>query len=84
MISVLTPRYVKSEWCRKEITNFCRNAEDQGGINVEGKSRLIKVIKTPIAAHASDIELPKILESILGFEFFELDQVLPIAPRVLQ
>ena len=74
MISILTPRYVKSEWCRKEITNFCRNAEDQGGINVEGKSRLIKVIKTPIAAHSSDTQLPGILGSILGFEFFELDQ----------
>ena len=28
MVSILSPRYIKSEWCNKEITEFYKNAEE--------------------------------------------------------
>ena len=30
MVSILSPRYIKSEWCVKEITKFYKNAEERG------------------------------------------------------
>ena len=31
LVVVLSPRYVKSEWCLKELGEFCRCAEKGGG-----------------------------------------------------
>src|SRR5271166_643381 len=47
LISVLTPRYVESEWCTREVKEFCKTAETTGGILVDNKSRVLKVIKIP-------------------------------------
>src|SRR5262245_3825100 len=47
LVSVVTPRYVRSEWCTKEVVEFCRAAEQQGGIRIGEKARLFKVLKTP-------------------------------------
>ena len=47
MISVLSPRYIKSEWCNRELNEFYEAAENESGIRVGEKSRLIKVVKTP-------------------------------------
>src|SRR5271165_3044634 len=32
LISVVSPRYVRSEWARRELTEFWNAAEEQGGI----------------------------------------------------
>lgn len=48
LVSVLSPRYVKSEWCVKEMREFCQAAEQTGGVRVADKSRIFKIIKTPI------------------------------------
>ncbi|HJO08395.1 MAG TPA: toll/interleukin-1 receptor domain-containing protein, partial [Verrucomicrobiota bacterium] len=73
MISVLSPRYVKSEWCNRELKEFYKAAEDGTGVRVGDKSRIIKVVKTPFDADESAGQLPKLFEAILGFEFFEQD-----------
>ena len=44
-IAVITPRYVKSEWCLKELTEFCRRHAEMG--HHDFASRIFKVIKTP-------------------------------------
>ena len=49
LISVLTPRYVESEWCTREVKEFCKTAETTGGVLVDNKSRVLKVIKIPVA-----------------------------------
>jgi hypothetical protein len=71
LISVLSPRYLKSEWCLRELDEFCRNAASQGGLIVNGKSRVFKVVKTftPRNAH------PPQLQGLLGYEFYEYDDV---------
>ncbi len=73
MISVLTPRYLKSDWCRREITDFYQAAKSGEGVNVNGKSRIIKVVKTPYESAAALEHLPAVFQSILGFDFYEID-----------
>ncbi|MCH2593057.1 MAG: toll/interleukin-1 receptor domain-containing protein, partial [Pedosphaera sp.] len=74
MISILSPRYVKSEWCNRELHEFYKSAEDGSGVRIGDKSRIIKVVKTPFDADEAVEHLPKLFEAILGFEFFEQDQ----------
>lgn len=74
MISILSPRYVKSEWCNRELHEFYKAAEDGSGVRIGDKSRIIKVVKTPFDAEDAVEHLPTIFETILGFEFFEQDQ----------
>src|SRR5262245_52258367 len=54
LVSVLTPRYLLSDWCTKEIQLFCQAAETTGGLFVKNKGRVFKVMKTPITR--SDVE----------------------------
>lgn len=70
LISVLTPRYLTSEWCTKEINGFCGAAQRAGGVVVENKARVFKVIKTPF--DPGDSLLP-VMDKVLGYEFYELD-----------
>src|SRR5215813_6186089 len=69
LITVVSPRYVKSEWTRRELSEFWRAAEEQGGVRVREKGRIFKVLKTPVP-----LELhPPELRSVLGYEFFKID-----------
>src|SRR5262245_6283169 len=69
LVAVVSPRYVKSEWGRKELTLFCQAAHRQVGVRVGDKSRIFKVLKTPVAL----AEHPPELEALLGYEFFKID-----------
>ena len=68
LVSILTPRYIKSEWCSREIREFCEAAEKTGGVVVDHKSRVVKVIKTPIDR---DNALPDVTRQVLGYEFYK-------------
>jgi hypothetical protein len=70
LISVLTPRYVESDWCTREVREFCAVAERSGGVVIENKSRIIKVIKTPVDSEAP---LPPIMKDVLGYPFYIFD-----------
>jgi len=69
LISVVSPRYVRSEWTRRELTEFWNAAEQQGGIRFHDKARIFKVLKTPVPL---EMHPPK-LQSLLGYEFFKVD-----------
>jgi len=73
MISIVSPRYVNSEWCNRELNEFYSKAEDSGGIRVGEKSRIIKVVKTPVEGDANAGSVHEIFNSLLGFEFFDTD-----------
>jgi hypothetical protein len=69
LISVVSPRYVKSEWARRELAEFWKAAQEQGGVNFRNKARIFKVLKTPVP-----LELhPPELSSLLGYQFFNID-----------
>jgi len=70
LVSIISPRYLRSEWCVRELDEFCRNAASQGGLTVSGKSRVFKVAKTftPRTGHPSQVQ------GLLGYEFYEYDE----------
>jgi hypothetical protein len=70
LVSILTPRYLKSDWCTKEIRVFCQAAETTGGLFVKNKGRVFKVMKTPIARTDAEKALPPEVGKATGYEFF--------------
>jgi serine/threonine protein kinase len=73
MISVVSPPFIKSAVCRREVERFWLGAEQTGGRWVEEKARLLKVVKTAVAAQEIPSPLADIFSPLFGFEFFELD-----------
>jgi hypothetical protein len=69
LIAVVSPRYIRSEWTRKELEEFWKAAETQGGIRFAEKARIFKVLKTPVPIGQQQPEL----QGLLGYEFFRID-----------
>jgi hypothetical protein len=70
LVSILTPRYVESEWCTREVREFCKTAEKFGGLVLNNKSRVLKVIKTPVESEGL---LPAVMKDTLGYPFYIID-----------
>jgi hypothetical protein len=70
IVSVLSPRYTKSEWCLRELREFHRHAAANLDVGIAERSRIFKVVKTPVRFD----EHPQELQPLLGYEFFGLDQ----------
>jgi len=70
LVSVLSPRYVQSEWCNRELKEFFRVAERSGGTRIGDKARIFKVVKTPV----SHERLPEEVQPMLGYDFFVYDE----------
>jgi hypothetical protein len=70
LVSVLSPRYVNSEWCKRELNEFLKAAVATGGARVADKLRVFKVVKTPIKRE----EQPTELQSTLGYDFFTIER----------
>ena len=70
LVSILSPRYMKSEWCIRELDHFYNAASEALGVRLADKSRIFKVIKTdvPFERH------PEILKPLIGYPFYEVDQ----------
>ena len=75
LVSVLTPRYLNSEWCTREVAEFCKSAEQRDGVTVENKSRIFKVLKTPVDTQES---LPSAMKGALGIEFYTTKDEVPL------
>ncbi|HVZ24658.1 MAG TPA: toll/interleukin-1 receptor domain-containing protein [Sediminibacterium sp.] len=69
MISILTPRYVKSEWCMREATEFYEACKKNIGFSINNQARIFKVIKTPVKIE----QHPEHIRNILGYEFYTTD-----------
>lgn len=72
-ISVLTPRYLNSEWCTREVDEFCKKAQNQ--IFVDHKARIFKIIKTPVDCEKP---LPSIMQELLGYDFYVFEDGVPM------
>lgn len=75
LVSVLTPRYLNSEWCNKEVAEFCKRAQENGGLVVNNKARIFKVLKAPVDTQES---LPQEVRGVLGYEFFTIEDGTPL------
>ncbi|HKY30222.1 MAG TPA: toll/interleukin-1 receptor domain-containing protein, partial [Pyrinomonadaceae bacterium] len=65
LLCVLSPAYVQSEWCLKELQHFRSLAPETGGLVIGDQSRIITVVKTPTEQQPED------LKDSLYCEFFE-------------
>lgn len=68
LLSVLSPRYVTSPSCRREMEQF-RRSSGESNLKIRNSYRLIRVIKTPYPEE----DTPSILRDIetTGFSFYE-------------
>jgi len=67
MVSVISPSYIQSKWCRDEASKFCEVAQRPPGLVIDNKVRAFKVILEPVP---SQDPLPAPMRDSLGFEFY--------------
>ena len=69
LISILSPSYNNSEWCRREMQMFARIANDTGGVRLGNKARIFKVekINVPLDKHPAE------LQGMTGYQFYYMD-----------
>ncbi len=70
MLSVVSPRYVNSVWCRGEVREFSLRAAQTGDATAGNLTRVFKVVKT----HVPEEEMPEELRGLLGYHFYEFDE----------
>src|SRR5687767_2942720 len=75
LIPILSPRYVQSDWCRRELDAFCQSEPPPGAPAY--RSRIFKVIKTPLLFHLVKKE-PEALRELIGYSFYEMDNDMPV------
>jgi hypothetical protein len=68
-VPVVSPRYVLSEWCRKELEAFCATDPTAGA--GPHRSRIFKVIKTPLLL--PHLKEPEQLRELIGYSFYALE-----------
>lgn len=66
LVSVLSPRYLKSEWCQREFATFVEAAERDHSLLIDNKSRIFKVLKTPVERERE----PAQAQGLLGYCFY--------------
>lgn len=70
LLSVISPPYVQSAWCKGELKEFCDRALAAGGAGAGNLSRVFKVVKT----HVDEREMPGELRGLLGYHFYQHDE----------
>ncbi|MEO1050032.1 MAG: toll/interleukin-1 receptor domain-containing protein [Bacteroidota bacterium] len=70
LVSILSPRYVNSKWCKREVEEFIEAAKQNVGDRIGNKSRVFKVIKTKVSRDRH----PEELQGLLGYNFFKEDE----------
>src|SRR5688500_13611888 len=69
LVPILSPRYVKSEWCQRELNEFLKACNTTGGTRLANKLRVFKVVKTPVSLE----EHPAPLKTVIGYEFYTVE-----------
>lgn len=70
LVSVVTPRYLRSDWCNRELGAFETAALQSGGVEIGNRSRVLKVLKTPLPPGET---VPPVLDRTLGVPFYVQD-----------
>ncbi|MCR9252391.1 MAG: DUF4062 domain-containing protein [bacterium] len=68
-VAVLSDNYFQSSRLVDDLNSFCEKAKEEGNLDLNGLSRLFKVVKYPIEI---DEHLPE-YQSIIPYDFFEVD-----------
>jgi class 3 adenylate cyclase len=73
MVSIFSPPFVKSSNCVREAEAFWRKAREAGNLRLENRTRLLKVVKTPVALADVPEALGEVFSDLLSFDFFMKD-----------
>lgn len=73
LVSVISPPFAHSPGCRREVETFWESNAREGRLYVEGHTRVLKVVKTPVENEELPAELRDKFQELLGYEFFEHD-----------
>lgn len=69
LVCVLSPRYVRSDWCMRELSEFVKATAATGGLRIGDKARVFKVVKTPVPLG----QQPEDFQGLLGYDFYAVD-----------
>jgi hypothetical protein len=69
LVPVITPRYVQSDWCNREMEAFHAAEPPARTAGPEFRSRVFKVIKTPLPNHLKKLE-PVQIRDLIGYQFY--------------
>ena len=72
LVPIITPRYVQSDWCNREVSAFHANNQTTGDSVPGFRSRIFKVIKTPLPNHLKKLE-PAHIQNLIGYQFYGED-----------
>lgn len=72
LVPVISPRYVQSDWCNREMEAFHAGEAPPRGAAPTFRSRVFKVVKTPLPEHLKNRE-PKHISNLIGYEFYARD-----------
>jgi hypothetical protein len=79
LLCILSPAYINSEWCLKELRAFYCFAEESGNLSVANQSRIMTAIKTFVPQEQHPAELRGSLYS----EFYKKSEDWGSMPRAL-
>ena len=70
MLSLISPSYLDSKWCRDEVNEFVKAAEKTGGITINEKARILRVEILPPDKETDYDVLPSIVHEQIGYPFY--------------
>lgn len=75
LVPVISPRYVQSDWCNREMEAFHAAQAQQGPLpgSPGFRSRVFKVVKTPLPEHLRESE-PVHIRNLIGYQFYGEDE----------
>ena len=74
VVPIITPRYVQSDWCNREIEAFHASEPPASQATPGFRSRVFKVVKTPLPNHLKKLE-PEPIRDLIGYQFFAQDDM---------
>ncbi len=74
VISVLSPPFAKSNGCHKIVETFWKKASESGQFQVNNRSRLLNIVKTPVENEELPLEIRSLYAGLVPYEFFERDR----------
>ncbi|HMJ25734.1 MAG TPA: TIR domain-containing protein [Pyrinomonadaceae bacterium] len=77
LVPIVSPRYVRSDWCRIELETFCHAALPPGADPQSFSTRIFKVIKSPLRYPHLIKKEPELLRDMKAYPFFEMDEDSP-------
>lgn len=72
-VFVVSPGFIASEWCCRELTQFCSELDAELDERLEGKSRVLKVLLSHVPYEEMPEPVRQLLNKTTGYAFYHLD-----------